>query len=75
VTWFGLVGPAGIPDSVADAYYANISASLNQPELKARLLQMGLDPLTMASREFGRFISGEVEKWGSVVRSVGVQID
>jgi hypothetical protein len=36
---------------------------------------MGLDPLTMPSREFGRFIVGEVEKWGSVIRSVGIQID
>jgi tripartite-type tricarboxylate transporter receptor subunit TctC len=75
VTWFGLVGPSGIPDNIADAYYAYISASLNQPELKARLLQMGLDPLTMPSREFGGFIAGEVEKWGSVIRSVGIQID
>jgi hypothetical protein len=36
---------------------------------------MGLDPLTMPSREFGGFIAGEVEKWGSVIRSVGIQID
>src|SRR5262249_341404 len=39
VTWFGLVGPSGVPDNIADAYYQNISASLGQPELRARLLQ------------------------------------
>ena len=38
-------------------------------------MQMGLDPLTMPSREFGRFIASEVEKWGSVIKSVGVRID
>jgi tripartite-type tricarboxylate transporter receptor subunit TctC len=75
VTWFGLVGPSGVPDTIVDAYYANISASLNQPELKARLVQMGLDPLAMPPREFGRFISGEIEKWGGVIRSVGIKID
>ena len=75
VTWFGLVGPSGIPDNIANAYYENISASLRQPEIRARLLQMGLDPLTMRSKEFGRFIAGEVEKWGSVIRSVGIRID
>jgi tripartite-type tricarboxylate transporter receptor subunit TctC len=75
VTWFGLVGPSGIPDNIADAYYASISSGLSQPEVRARLLQMGLDPLTMPSREFGRFIAGEVEKWGGVIRSVGIQID
>jgi hypothetical protein len=36
---------------------------------------MGLDPLTMPSREFGRFIASEVEKWGNVIRTVGVRID
>ena len=75
VTWFGLVGPSGIPDNIANAYYENISASLGQPEIRARLLQIGLDPLTMRSKEFGRFIAGEVEKWGSVIRSVGIRID
>jgi tripartite-type tricarboxylate transporter receptor subunit TctC len=75
VTWFGLVAPSGVPGNITDAYYEKISASLSQPELRARLLQMGLDPLTMPSREFGRFIAGEVEKWGSVIRSVGVHID
>jgi tripartite-type tricarboxylate transporter receptor subunit TctC len=75
VTWFGLVGPSGIPDNIADAYYGSISSGLSQPEVRARLLQMGLDPLTMPSREFGRFIAGEVEKWRGVIRSVGIQID
>jgi tripartite-type tricarboxylate transporter receptor subunit TctC len=75
VTWFGLVGPSGISDSIANAYYENISTSLGQAELRARLLQMGLDPLTMPSKQFGRFIAGEVEKWGGVIRSVGVRID
>jgi hypothetical protein len=38
-------------------------------------MQMGLHPLTMPSREFGRFIASEVEKWGSVIKPVGVRID
>jgi tripartite-type tricarboxylate transporter receptor subunit TctC len=75
VTWFGLVGPSGIPANIANAYYENISATLGQPEIRARLLQMRLDPLTMRSKEFGHFIAGEVEKWGSVIRSVGIRID
>jgi tripartite-type tricarboxylate transporter receptor subunit TctC len=75
VTWFGLVGPSGVPDNIVDAYYQNISTSLSQREIRTRLSQMGLDPLTMPSREFGGFIAGEVEKWGSVIRSVGVRID
>jgi tripartite-type tricarboxylate transporter receptor subunit TctC len=75
VTWFGLVGPSGIPANIANAYYENISARLGQPEIRARLSQMGLDPLTMRSKEFGRFIAGEVDKWGGVIRSVGIRID
>jgi hypothetical protein len=36
---------------------------------------MGLDPLTLRSKEFGGFIAGEVEKWGGVIRSVDIRID
>jgi tripartite-type tricarboxylate transporter receptor subunit TctC len=75
VTWFGLVGPSGIPANIANAYYENISASLGQPEIRTRLLQIGLDPLTLRPKEFGHFIAGEVEKWGNVIRSVGIRTD
>jgi tripartite-type tricarboxylate transporter receptor subunit TctC len=75
VTWFGLVAPSGVTVNIADAYHEKISTSLSQPELRARLVQMGLDPLTMPSRQFGSFIASEVAKWGSVIRSVGVRID
>jgi tripartite-type tricarboxylate transporter receptor subunit TctC len=75
VTWFGLVAPAGVSRNIADAYYRQISASLTEPEARGRLTRIGLDPMTMPSMEFGRFIAGEVEKWGGVIKSVGVHID
>ena len=75
MTWFGLVAPAGVSRNIADAYYRQISASLSEPEARGRLVRIGLDPMTMPSMEFGRFIAGEVEKWGGVIKSVGVHID
>jgi tripartite-type tricarboxylate transporter receptor subunit TctC len=75
VTWFGLVAPAGMPNAIADTYYGQISAILGEPELRGRLAGMGLDPVTMPPAEFGRFIAGEIEKWGNVIKSVGVHID
>ena len=71
----GLVAPAGVSRNIADAYYRQISASLTEPEARGRLTRIGLDPMTMPSMEFGRFIAGEVEKWGGVIKSVGVHID
>jgi tripartite-type tricarboxylate transporter receptor subunit TctC len=64
VTWFGLVAPSGVSRNIADAYYREISASLRESELRGRLLRMGLDPITMPSMEFGRFIAGEVREVG-----------
>ena len=52
-----------------------INAGLADPKLKARMADLGGVPMPMAPVGFGRFIAEETEKWGKVVKFVGIKAD
>jgi hypothetical protein len=55
--------PAGGPDQ------------LPVPEIKARLAGLGVDPTSMTSAAFGKFIADEIEKWGNVIRALNIKAE
>ena len=43
--------------------------------MKARIAEMGSEPLPGSPAEFGKLIAEETEKWGKVVKFAGVKAD
>jgi hypothetical protein len=41
--------------------------------MKARLADLGGEPLAGSPSEFGKFIAEETEKWGTVVKLAGIK--
>jgi tripartite-type tricarboxylate transporter receptor subunit TctC len=74
-TWFGLVAPAGTPPDIIQAYQQKIAEVLKRDEIREKLQKLGIDTITTSPEEFGRFIQSEVDKWGGVVRAVGVKLN
>lgn len=73
-TWFGLVAPAGTPKEIVEAYRVKVSDILQSDDVKQRLQKLGVDPKVSSSEEFAKFIADEVQKWGDVIRTVGVKL-
>ena len=48
---------------------------MRQPETRDKLLQIGLDPRTMAGDELVKFMSAERDKWGQVIRSANLKVE
>ena len=48
---------------------------IRQPEMRAKFIAAGVDPLGSAPEQFGAYIRSEIEKWGKVVRATGMRID
>jgi tripartite-type tricarboxylate transporter receptor subunit TctC len=44
-----------------------------EPQMKARLLSLGVEPKPMTPAEFGKFIVEEYEKWADVIRRANVK--
>jgi len=74
--WLGLFAPASTPPAVLDRLRAEVGKALTQPELKERLLAAGgLDAFATTPGEFAALIRRDYDKYGKVVRDVGVKVD
>src|SRR5258708_2684702 len=73
--WFGIGAPKDTPSQIIDKLNEAINAGLGDPKIKARLADLGGTPLVGSPAEFGKFIADETEKWGKVVKFVGIKAD
>ncbi len=72
-SWFGLLGPAGMPREIAMKIQAEVVRVLKIPEIREKLIQQGVDPVGSTPDEFAAYIKSETEKWAKVVRMAGAQ--
>ncbi len=74
-TWFGLSGPAGLPEPMVTRLNAAVLAALAHPDVVPRLIETGSTPRRMSAPEYGAFIASEVRRWAEVVRVAGIRAD
>ena len=74
-TWWGLVGPAGMPRELVAKYNAAFVAALHSPEAKQKFALLLAEPVASTPDEFGRFIHAELAKYQKVVKLSGAKVD
>jgi tripartite-type tricarboxylate transporter receptor subunit TctC len=74
-TWYGVCAPKATPAEIVEKLNKEVNAGLADPKIKARLLDFGGDVLALSPADFGKFIAEETEKWGKVVKFVGIKAD
>lgn len=74
-SWFGLLGPAGIPSAEADRINAAIGQLLRDPAILERLDRQGVEPRAMSNAEFARLLAADAKRMASVVKTSGAKID
>ena len=52
-----------------------INLVLADPDMKARLIDLGVVPMPMTPAEFGKFIADDVDRWGKVIRAANIKPD
>ena len=72
---FGLVVPAATPREVVAKISRDVNAAMTQPEVSARMADIGLQPLGTTPAEFDSYILTEIEKWAKVVKVSGATAD
>ena len=73
--WDAVGAPAKTPVEIIDELNKQINAVLLDPTIKAQFASLGAEPMLMTPAEFGTYITSEIEKWGKVVKFVGVKAD
>ena len=73
--WYGLVGPAGIPQPVLKRIHAAAIAALNSPELNEQYAKASGVPMPSSPEEYAVFMAAEQVKWGKVVKAIGFKAE
>jgi tripartite-type tricarboxylate transporter receptor subunit TctC len=73
--WYGIGAPRNTPVEVIDKLNKEINAGLADPKIKAQLADLSNAPLALSPADFGKLIAEETEKWGKVVKFIGIKAD
>ena len=71
--WQGIGAPRNTPSEVIDKLNNAINAGLANPNIMARLADLGSPPLSGSPADFGKLIADETEKWSKVIKSSGIK--
>jgi tripartite-type tricarboxylate transporter receptor subunit TctC len=74
-TWYGVGAPKATPAEIVEKLNKEINAGLADPNIKARLADLGGDVLALSPADFGKLIAEETEKWGQVTRAANIKAD
>lgn len=70
--WFGLLAPAETPRAVIDLLNRQVAAAVNHPDLRAKLLAQGAEPMLMQPAEFDNLVRTEIARFAKIFRDVGI---
>ena len=73
--WQGFVGPAKLPEAVVGKLNARLVAALKHPEMRARLEELGIQPMPMTPAEFTDFGRSEQKLWSGVIKAANIRLD
>lgn len=71
--WFGICAPAGTPAETVAKLSAAATAALADPQVRKKLVGMGLEPFAMDAARFSAHISDQYVKYAKVIDDAGIK--
>ena len=75
LSWSGVVAPAATPKGIVLKLNRAIDQILKSEDVKARLVQLGVEPVGGTPEDFARQIKTEHDKWGKVIQTAGIKLN
>jgi tripartite-type tricarboxylate transporter receptor subunit TctC len=73
--WFGMVAPAGTPPATISRYAAAFKAALDVPEIRTKLVGLGLYPTPACEGAFAAHIKKQYDEYADVIRAANIKLD
>ena len=74
-SWFGVIGPAGMPKQVVLKLSEVINRILKDPDVRETLVRQGADAVGGSPEDFAATISAEIAKWKKLVASARIKVE
>lgn len=75
VGWYGVIGPAGLPQPVVARLHAELVRILKEPKVRERIVADGAEPVGSTPEEFRQFMLADLAKWARLVKESGAKLD
>jgi tripartite-type tricarboxylate transporter receptor subunit TctC len=73
--WFGIAGPAALPDDIVTKMHAELVRALKLPAVLERFESIGVQPGGDSPADTQAFVLAEIERWAKVVKDTGVSVN
>jgi len=74
-TWFGVLGPGGMPVPLAQRLQEGIARILHSTDFKEHLVSLGAEPVGSTPRQFAAHIKVEIAKYAQIVKTAGIKVE
>jgi tripartite-type tricarboxylate transporter receptor subunit TctC len=74
-TWVAFLAPAGTPREIVTRLSQEVAKAVNAPDLRDKLVQMGIDPVGSTPDQLAQFLGDEIAKWAKVINTAGVKAE
>jgi tripartite-type tricarboxylate transporter receptor subunit TctC len=75
IIWYGIVAPKATPPDIVLTLNGTIKTIFHDSTVRARLEELGGEPIPMSPEEFGKFIDEDTERWRKVIRFAGTSVE
>ncbi len=74
-SWVGIMAPAKTPRPVIDKLHAAVVAVMKEPDMRERLVTLGVEPVANTPEQFGEQIRADLARWQKVVEAAKIKAD
>jgi len=71
LAWFALFAPRGTPQPIVDKLDAEIGKILQQPDIRKKMVELGMEAHFLNARQLTDYVSVESPKWGKLLQGMG----
>ncbi len=72
ISWNGIFARTGTPKAVIDVLNKGLHEAVDNPDVKQRALEMGIEARASTPEEIGARLSADIVKWTKVIERAGV---
>ena len=73
--WNALMAPQGTPKDIIIYLNAHLTAILAEPDLRKRMVELGIQPQSSTPEQLGVFVESEAKKWGDLVKQAKIMAE
>jgi len=74
LNWWGVFMPAGTPKAITDKFHADLVKAMQDPDVKKKFADLGVDAVSSTPEQFVAFMRAEVAKYAKLIKEAGIKV-